>query len=238
MPEIIHLLVFSRWLVQLLLSAARFYLSIVSTFTDVNHPLIFITNVFLETTVTTPQCQHQQIFTLFSWTSLPDIKDSSTKLMICSKAFNALVVSSLHLDVKTNPELGPATLKFSPSKRTKLCLSSRSLNSVNKILASKQTVFDDHNSDANIHQLRSKFTHPHTNLTARKGHDTIGTMPFIVFTLLDAFNHGYDTDARIGSKLLVAVADAVRWNFGVLLKSSIVDIIAYKSLEVKFWNRY
>lgn len=89
-------------------------------------------------------------------------------------------------------------------------------------------MFDDYDSDANMRQLRSKFTHPHTYLAARKGHewlDTNGLMPYTVFTLLDAFDRDYSTDARTASMLLVAIADAVRWNSGILLKSNMEDII-------------
>lgn len=50
-------------------------------------------------------------------------------------------------------------------------------------------------------------------------------MPYTVFTLLDAFDRDYSTDARTASKLLVAIADAVRWNSGILLKSNMEDII-------------
>jgi hypothetical protein len=201
---------------------------------DVHHER-FSGNNYATTTLPTPA----NIYKTLNITTR--FKDSSTKLMICSKSFNSLVVSSLRLDIKTDPELGPTTLKFSPSTKTKLYLCKQSLESANKILASKQTVFNDHDFDSHLRQLRSKFTHPDTYLVARKCHewtDTIATMPYTVFTLVDSFDQDNNVDAKIGSKIMLAVADAMRFNSGLLLKASLNDLVKADTNDDKRISRY
>ncbi|KAL0082323.1 hypothetical protein F4703DRAFT_1864681 [Phycomyces blakesleeanus] len=50
--------------------------------------------------------------------------DNSGKLVLGTKAFNILVISSIRIDdSKIRPEVGPSTKQFTPSKQTQLFLS-------------------------------------------------------------------------------------------------------------------
>ncbi|GAA5796574.1 hypothetical protein HPULCUR_001947 [Helicostylum pulchrum] len=73
---------------------------------DIHHER-FSGNNYSNTTIPTPDNLYSSQLNITT-----RYQDSLRKLMICTKTFNALVVSSIRLDIKTESELGPSTLNF------------------------------------------------------------------------------------------------------------------------------
>lgn len=94
--------------------------------------------------------------------------DNSTKLIIGTFVFNALVTSSLRLD-KDNcePEVGSSTYSFTPSYSTKVYISNRSVTAANRTINQRSQFIDFQDNYAHLRQLRSKFSASSTYSTSR-----------------------------------------------------------------------
>ncbi|KAI9263008.1 hypothetical protein EDC94DRAFT_608046 [Helicostylum pulchrum] len=95
------------------------------------------------------------------------VEDRSKKLLISTLVFNALVTSSLRLDHNYLPEVGASTFLFSPTKDTKLYLSSRSIEQANKTIGEKLELANLHDLDSQLRQVKSRLASPLMYTSAR-----------------------------------------------------------------------
>lgn len=154
------------------------------------------------------------------------------KLIIGTSSITILATSSLRIDdFRHEPEIGPYTTNFHPSKYTSIFISKLSMEKANKIIAAKEFVIPiDWDIMTNLKQIQSKFHHTSTYVPTRFHYmltENIGSQPYSVFTFADADTIA-ESDPIIGSRILQLVALAVITN-EPLEKSNIAKLIVNKS---------
>lgn len=158
------------------------------------------------------------------------VEDQSKKLIIGTLlVFNALVTSSIILDINLPAEVGAFTFKFNPSNNTQLFLSTRSIESANKAIAHKAKVYALHDINCSLRQVRSRLTSPNTYTFARFHTEWThynDSMPYTIFTIADKPNADRNNSGIACARVLSTVANAMRFNEGNIDKTDIVDIMA------------
>ncbi|KAF9152373.1 hypothetical protein BGX21_005041 [Mortierella sp. AD011] len=117
------------------------------------------------------------------------------RLTIGTHAFNALVTSSIRLDLKEPPSIGGTTVSFSlkdtqSSKATVIFLDCESIKAADKLISDKSVQQNSRGNEVEqLRQLRSKFDEPSTYFRCRapsritKDHTA---QPFTIFTLVSS----------------------------------------------------
>ena len=146
--------------------------------------------------------------------------DKSEKLTLGSKTMNLLVISSIRIDdSKLAPEVGPSTKNFTPSKDTRIFVSTSSIYLANKILKDPDSL---KLSDPLVHlrQLRSKFHQRSTYSLARCYSvftQDITVQPYTIYTLVNSTSKN-DTCSIMGSGVMELVGNSFFEENGMLKK--------------------
>lgn len=158
-------------------------------------------------------------------------EDKSQKLLISSLVFNALIMSSIPIDIKLPSEVGASTFNFKPSKETRLYLSSRSIKYSNATITEKRQLHAEHDINSTLRQVRSRFTNPQAYINSRfhsEWRHFTGCMPNTIFAIVDKPNVDPTISYVICSKVLLMVADAMRFSNGILEEGILTDIALEK----------
>jgi len=135
-----------------------------------------------------------------------------------------------------DPEVGASTYNFTPSPETKIFVSQNSIASANKAIEEEATMFNSHDLDAQIRQVRSQLTVPSTYSPSRAHSEWVDNAmcrPFAIFTLCEKSGIDGSADYAVASKILLLVADAMRFNDGMLKKKDIaVCLLSEKKTAV------
>ncbi|KAF9190063.1 hypothetical protein BGZ49_003738, partial [Haplosporangium sp. Z 27] len=145
------------------------------------------------------------------------MSQDGTKLVIGTHSFNALITSSIRLDMKEPPSIGAVTSSFllrdpQSSSNTKIFLNCNSLNEALRIVKEKDIFYrSEENVLEQLRQVRSKFDEPTTYNLCRASSEIAKdcTMqPFSVFTLVgsDSMEAGY---GRAAAKIFNVIATNV-----------------------------
>jgi hypothetical protein len=146
-------------------------------------------------------------------TTLTD--SDGVKLVIGTKTFNALVTSSLRLDSKCEPDIGPSTNSFildSPQQSQDVQLFIKEIawkaatDLANDTNTNRIYLYD---SLSQLRQLRTRFHHHSTYLLCRSSNETtndLASRPFTIFTLADWDTGRDDSGYRVASKLFQLIA--------------------------------
>ncbi|KAI9490511.1 hypothetical protein BDB00DRAFT_931164 [Zychaea mexicana] len=135
-------------------------------------------------------------------------ENDGTKLNIATKTFNALVTSSIRLDAKHTPELGPTTSKFVINKehgcQVQIFLDITNYHDATKI------ALDDHASNIQDVDILQQLRQPQT-----------------IFTYCTFDNGAPDSDGRLASPIFAHVASEVirKKDDAVLEKRTVLDIL-------------
>lgn len=151
----------------------------------------------------------------------------SRKLVFGSQVFNALVTSSMRLDIDADPEVGSSTTLFTPTLQQKIYLSQKSLDAAKVIINSEKKCFNQIDIFSQFRQLQSQFSSPSTYFISRCSSlyvDNIACRPFTVFTLADAEGNTLTIDVKIGSQIFQAVAKGMLFNKGKLEKENLTAL--------------
>lgn len=135
--------------------------------------------------------------------------------------FNALIISSLRLDNNTEPEVGASTYSFTATPSTKIYVSRKNIEKANTSLKKKLVYVNQHDYDSQLRQLKSYLTCPNTYVNARvfsKWTDDILCRPFSILNFAEKSGVDQNSDSVVASNVLVKIADAMRFNNGVLKK--------------------
>lgn len=143
--------------------------------------------------------------------------DNSMKLLIGTNVFNALITSSLRLDIEgAEAEVGASTTNFTPSLATKLYIP----GVVNKLamenLKNTTTTFYNHALISQIRQLRSKFDNPSTYMIARCSSpftNNLLSQPLTIYTVAE-FEGKIEPELKLGSRIMRTFASAALYNKG------------------------
>jgi hypothetical protein len=157
--------------------------------------------------------------------------DNSRKLIIGTYSFNALVTSSIRLDLDHDLETGPSTKNFSPSPYTKIFIANTSQTAVNDIIRTKKSVLYDFDTLHQLRQLRSRLTSPSTYSISRASSlltNHISCRPYTVFTIVDSGSSSNDTDEILACMVLRSIALKVLNNRLTISKHEIDDIVKLK----------
>jgi hypothetical protein len=122
--------------------------------------------------------------------TLSKIEDRSRKLIIGTKVFIALVISSKRLDTDST-SVGPSTYSFTPSSQTKRYVSRKSIERALSTTNDKNETSQCNDFDAQIRQVRSSLVDPNTYTFARFFSpltDTLMHRPYSIFTIKDKSN--------------------------------------------------
>lgn len=154
--------------------------------------------------------------------------DKSEKLTLGSKTMNLLVISSIRIDdSKLAPEVGPSTKNFTPSKDTRIFVSTSSIYLANKILKDPDSL---KLSDPLVHlrQLRSKFHQRSTYSLARCYSvftQDITVQPYTIYTLVNSTSKN-DTCSIMGSGVMELVGNSFFEENGMLKKDEIKQLFS------------
>ncbi|GAA5816421.1 hypothetical protein MFLAVUS_009950 [Mucor flavus] len=116
---------------------------------------------------------------------------------------------------------------FSPTKETKIYLSSRIIEQANETVNEKLEIANTHDLDAQLRQVRSRLTSPRTYTRSRfssQWTNRTSCQPYSIFTLLDRDFADSKNDSVIASSLLVCIADCMRFEKGLLKRSRLLEI--------------
>lgn len=159
--------------------------------------------------------------------------DKSEKLTIGSITMNILVISSIRIDdSKLAPEVGPSTKNFTPSKSTRLFLSTTSIKLTNKILKNPDSLIL---SDPLVHfrQLQSKF-HQHSTCSLARCYSVftsdVTVQPYTIYTLVNNTLNN-DTCSIMGSKVMAIIGNSVFEENGILKKEDIKQLLSKKIVK-------
>lgn len=138
-------------------------------------------------------------------------EDNSRKLIISTKSMNALVTSSIRIDLEVGPDVGSSTMEFTPSLDTKMYILSSQQEAAKKI-TTLDTVDSLYSHDilSQLRQVRSKFTESIGYMSLRASSPITNyhnLKPYTIWTLSN-----YDDSltspsaAKIGSRLFQLIA--------------------------------
>ncbi|ORE08786.1 hypothetical protein BCV72DRAFT_322855, partial [Rhizopus microsporus var. microsporus] len=99
--------------------------------------------------------------------TMSKVEDKSKKLLIGTLVFNGLVTSSIRLYQIHPTEVGTSTFLFSPTKETKVYVSSGSTEQVNRTISQKLEITNSHDLGSQLRQVRSRLTSPRTYVSSR-----------------------------------------------------------------------
>lgn len=158
------------------------------------------------------------------------------KLVIGTKIFNVLVISSLRIDIGIKPKIGPVTSNFILNAyerlfATKIFVKKSVWESAQHIAKCERTnKISSYDVIFQLRQLRTRF-HQRLTYFACRGFneptDDILTRPYTVFTLWEWDNGNNDSEYRVGSLLLQTIANNMITGCGVLRKDD-VDFLKSK----------
>lgn len=158
------------------------------------------------------------------------------KLVTGTKIFNALVTSSLRIDIDIKPEIVPVTSNFILNVyerlfATKIFVKKSVWESAQHIAKCERTnKISSYDVIFQLRQLRTRFHQRLTYFTCRgfnEPTDDILTRPYTVFTLCEWDNGNNDSGYRVGSLLLQTIANNMITGRGVLRKDD-VDLLKSK----------
>ncbi|KAI9313448.1 hypothetical protein BX666DRAFT_1843778, partial [Dichotomocladium elegans] len=137
--------------------------------------------------------------------------DYAEKLVISTQIATYLVVSSMRLDKSSVPELGPTTINFDPSSRTRIFCSKNAIDAAKRVIERKQMqIFELGDTLSQLRQVRSKFDSISTYLPCRATSNLTNNLkcrPFTIWTIADCDDNGSRTnDVKLASQTLQAVA--------------------------------
>lgn len=161
-------------------------------------------------------------------------EDNSKKLIIGTFSFNALITSSLRLDINCLPQVGPSTHNFSPSKNTRIYIAHSSIELANSIIEDRKEELYPYDLFHQLRQLRTKLTSPSTYTISRACSlwtNDIRCRPYTVFTLADSGTSSFDNDEILGSMVLRCVAKTIMNKEDHLRKTDLENILRIKTAE-------
>ncbi|KAG1048427.1 hypothetical protein G6F43_009183 [Rhizopus delemar] len=142
-------------------------------------------------------------------TSYSDV--DGIKLVIGTKIFNALVTSSLRIDIDIKPEIGPVTSNlilnaYERSFATKIFVKKSTWESAQHIAKCERTnKISGYDVSFQLRQLHTRFHQQSTYFACRgfnEPTDDISTRPHTAFTLCEWDNGNNGSGYRVGSLLL------------------------------------
>ncbi|KAG0162664.1 hypothetical protein DFQ28_000919, partial [Apophysomyces sp. BC1034] len=158
-----------------------------------------------------------------------------TKLNIGTKTFDALVTSSIRLDEKHKPELGPTTSKFivgeTHGRQIQIFLDASNYKLATKSAQNgNATNIQDLDILQQLRQVRSKFGEHSTYIPSRASSPLCNfhrTQPQTIFTYCTFDNGGSNTDGRLASRVFAQVASEVisKKEKAVLEKTALCNIL-------------
>ncbi|KAG0189842.1 hypothetical protein DFQ28_002817 [Apophysomyces sp. BC1034] len=161
--------------------------------------------------------------------------DEGTKLNVATKSFNALVTSSIRLDTKHTPELGPTTSKFAINEKhgrqVQIFLDTANYHDATKIALNEHaTNIQDTDVLQQLRQARSKFKEHSTYILSRASSSLCNfhrLQPQTIFTYCTFDNGAPDCDGRLASRIFAHVAGEVirKKDDALLEKHTIIDIL-------------
>jgi hypothetical protein len=175
-------------------------------------------------------CRYKRIWAI-------SVKDSDgTKLNVATKSFNALVTSSIRLDAKHAPELGPTTSKFLVDKehgrQVQIFLNEDNYTDAAEIALNEHaTNISDTDVLQQLRQIRSKFNEHSSYIPSRSSSSLCGfhrLQPQTIFTYCTFDKSAPSCDGRLASRVFAHVATEVikRKDKAMLDKHTITAILA------------
>ncbi|KAI8075077.1 hypothetical protein BC940DRAFT_265819 [Gongronella butleri] len=158
------------------------------------------------------------------------------KLNIASKTFNALVTSSIRLDQRRQPDLGPTTkqlfLDETKGRNAKLFLSNTCYDMATQLAANTAaTAIQQFDLLQQLRQVRSKFDDPSTYVPSRASSPRFNfhrLQPQTIFTYSSFDNGASNTDGKLASQVFAIAAVAVISNAdaAVISKAEISRVLS------------
>ncbi|ORE00991.1 hypothetical protein BCV72DRAFT_323634, partial [Rhizopus microsporus var. microsporus] len=139
----------------------------------------------------------------------------NTKLVIGTKTFNALITSSLRLDVLLYPETRPSTVSFdlndsSQAKNTTIFIKESAWKEAAEIVPNNNAAsIAPYDLIYQLRQLRARFYQQSTYFLCRANNeivDDLAARPYTIYTLAEWDNGNDNADYRTASKLFQTIA--------------------------------
>ncbi|KAG0162233.1 hypothetical protein DFQ30_002570, partial [Apophysomyces sp. BC1015] len=163
------------------------------------------------------------------WPTTLDDADGK-KLVVGTKTFNALITSSLRLDIHSTPEIGPATCQFlleneRQSVNTQLFVKESAWKAAKALAEDKSASFIlPYDILHQMRQLRTRFHHRSTYSCCRSFNemtDDLTARPYTIFTITGYDNAREDSNYRSASKLFRQIALAIIRGDNVLTREDV-----------------